>query len=208
MTERDPSEALAGPPPTRGFDEIYRAGQAPWDLGRPQRAIRELADGGRLVGRVLDVGCGTGEHALMASALGLDATGVDTAPTAIARARGKANERGLPTRFLSWDALRLADLGESFDTVVDCGLFHVFDDGDRGEFVGALHASMSPGARYFMICFSDLEPGGWGPRRIRREEIRASFADGWQVEGIEPTRLELTVAPGSVHAWLAMILRT
>ena len=144
----------------------------------------------------------------MASALGLDATGVDTAPTALAIARRKASQRGLPARFLAWDVLRLADLGESFDTVIDCGLFHVFDDRDRGEFVGALRASMSPGARYYMLCFSDLEPGGWGPRRIRQDEIRASFSDGWQVEGIEPTRLEVTVEPGSVHAWLASILRT
>jgi cyclopropane fatty-acyl-phospholipid synthase-like methyltransferase len=207
MTERDLSGGLKETRPASGFDAAYRVGQAPWDLGRPQTAFRELADGGRLVGRVLDVGCGTGEHVLMASAMGLDATGVDTSPTAIAIAMRKASQRGLPARFLSWDALRLAELGESFDTVIDCGLFHVFDDRDRREFLGALVASMQPGARYFLVCFSDLEPGGWGPRRIRQEEIRACFSEGWLVEGIEPTRLEITVEPGSVHAWLATIRR-
>ena len=67
----------------RDFDATYLAGRAPWDIGRPQSAFRELADRGRLIGRVLDVGCGTGEHALMAAALGLDATGVD-APSSTA----------------------------------------------------------------------------------------------------------------------------
>jgi SAM-dependent methyltransferase len=210
MSEGERSDGSPGPRRVRraeDFDAMYVDGQPPWDIGRPQPAFRALADRGRLVGRVLDVGCGTGEHALMAAALGLDATGVDAARTAVAIASGKANERALRARFLTWDALELADLGESFDTVVDCGLFHVFDDLDRTRFVGALRASTPVGAWYYMLCFSDLEPGDWGPRRIRQDEIRGSFGDGWRVEGIEPTQLEIRVEPGSVRAWLASIVR-
>jgi len=208
------SERPVGPPEARpvrateDFDAMYVEGRPPWDIGRPQQAFRELADRGHLVGRVLDVGCGTGEHALMAAAIGLDATGVDTARTAVGLAVRKASERGLRARFLTWDALRLAELGESFDTVLDCGLFHVFDDADRRTFVDALRAAMPAGARYHMLCFSDREPGDWGPRRIRADEIRDSFRDGWRVEEIEPARIETTIDPGSVHAWRASILRT
>ena len=211
MPEGERSNGSPGPRQPRGardFDAMYVAGRPPWDIGRPQSAFSELADRGRLVGRVLDVGCGTGEHALMAAAIGLDATGVDAASTAVTIARRKATERDLSARFLTWDALELADLGESFDTVVDCGLFHVFDDLARPKFVDALRASMPVGAWYYMLCFSDLEPGDWGPRRIRQDEIRASFSDGWRVEEIEPARLETTIEPGSVRAWLASILRT
>jgi SAM-dependent methyltransferase len=190
------------------FDASYVAGRAPWDIGQPQSAFRELADRGRLVGRVLDVGCGTGEHALMAAALGHDATGVDIASTAVGIARRKARERGLDARFLTWNALELAELGESFDTVLDCGLFHVFEDRERSTFVEALRASTPVGAWYYMLCFSNLEPGGWGPRRIRQDEIRASFSDGWRVEAIAPSELETTIAPGSARAWLASIQRT
>ena len=91
--------------------------------------------------------------------------------------------------------------------LVDCGLFHVFDDPDRPTFVSALRASMPVGARYYLLCFSDLEPGEWGPRRVQQAEIRASFSDGWRVETIEPAKLELTIEPGSVRAWLASIVR-
>jgi SAM-dependent methyltransferase len=59
-------------------DNLY-AGPPPWDIGRPQPAFQALADAGSVSGRVLDVGCGTGEHALMAARLGLDATGIDLA---------------------------------------------------------------------------------------------------------------------------------
>src|SRR5438445_4692883 len=75
------------------FDASY-AGTPPWDIGRAQPAFVGVAESGSLHGRLLDVGCGTGEHVLMAARLGLTATGVDAAPTAIGIARRKAAERG------------------------------------------------------------------------------------------------------------------
>jgi cyclopropane fatty-acyl-phospholipid synthase-like methyltransferase len=95
----------------------------------------------------------------MAAALVLEATGIDAAPTAIAIARGKARDRGLAARFLVWNALQLAGLDERFDTVLDCGLFHVLDDDDRSRFVDSVGAVVPTGGRYYMLCFSD-PPGG------------------------------------------------
>jgi cyclopropane fatty-acyl-phospholipid synthase-like methyltransferase len=181
--------------------------EPPWDIGRPQPAFVALAQAGALVGPVLDVGCGTGEHALMVAALGLEATGVDTSPTAIARAERKASERGLKARFLVQDALELASLGEQFGTVVDCGLFHVFDPEDRPRVVESLGAVMGTGARYHMLCFSDRPQPGWVPRRVSRAEISASFSDGWKVESIEGARLDVTIDPDGAEAWLATIRR-
>ena len=105
--ERQPDVRLGWRPPMRGsqsWDAVY-AGSPPWDIGRPQSAFRALAEAGALRGRVLDVGCGTGEHTLMAAALGLDATGVDIAPTAlaIARAQGRASAA---SRRGSWPGMR------------------------------------------------------------------------------------------------------
>jgi len=184
------------------------AGAPPWVIGRPQPAFLELADAGVLKGPVLDVGCGTGEHALMAAARGLDATGIDAAPAAIAIAKATARDRGLPARFLVWNALELASLDQRFDTVLDSGLFHVFDDDDRARFVESLAAVMAPEARYHMLCFSDRQPGDWGPRRIRQQEIRSSFARGWRVDSIEAATFDVTLDPAGVRAWRAAITRT
>ena len=195
-----------GPRQPEDFDALY-AGTPPWDIGRPQPAFLALAEAGVIRGRVLDVGCGTGEHVLMAAGLGLETTGLDAAPTAIEAARRKARDRGLTARFLVWDALRLAELGERFDTVLDSGLFHVFTDEDRPRFVEGLRAVVRPGGRYLMLCFSERQPGLWGPRRVTRAEIRASFADGWRVDAFEPARFDVTFDPGGAQAWLAGITR-
>src|SRR5882757_4705959 len=129
-----------GPEPPRGPEDLYVT-PPPWDIGRPQPAFLALANAGAIRGRVLDVGCGTGEHVLMSTGLGLDATGIDLASRALETAEGKARERGLTARFLLRDARQLAELGESFDTVLDCGLFHLFNDDDRAAYADGLRSA-------------------------------------------------------------------
>jgi SAM-dependent methyltransferase len=144
----------------------------------------------------------------MAAAHGLDATGIDSSPRAIAKANIKASDRNLKVRFVVGDALRLSDLGEQFDTVLDCGVFHVFDDAKRDLYVKSLHAATAPGGNYCMLVFSDRMPGTEGPRRITEAEIRTSFANGWNVVSIEPAILQtIDTSFGDVPAWLAVIGR-
>ena len=195
--------------PSAGWDSAYQDQLPPWDIGRPQPAFIRLADSGLLSGRVLDAGCGTGEQALLAAARGATALGVDLSALAIEKARGKAAERGLTARFEVADALHLERLGESFDTVIDSGLFHVFDDADRARYVTSLAAVIEPGGRYHMMCFSDSQPGVWGPRRVRREEITLAFGNGWAVGSITPDTFEVNriEETESVSAWLADIRR-
>ncbi|MEA2671649.1 MAG: hypothetical protein QOG45_1869 [Chloroflexota bacterium] len=196
-----------GSPGIAGFDEAY-TGVPPWEIGRPQPALAALVDGGTLAGRVLDVGCGTGELTLLAASRGLQATGVDASPRAIAIARRKAAERGLGgVRFEVGDALDLGFLGAGFDTVLDSGVFHVFDDADRARFVESIRRVLVPGGRYHLLVFSDAEPGGWGPRRVRRDELQAVLSGGWELESVEPATFEVTILDRTVQAWRATALR-
>lgn len=172
-----------------------------WDLGRPQPAMRTLAEAGTIRGRVLDVGCGTGEHVLMCAVLGLDATGVDVAPAALRAAEDKARERGLQARFVLGDARRLTDLEQSYDTVLDCGLFHIFDDAGLAAYISNVRSVLVPGGRYLMLCFSDQEPGAQGPRRVSRDDITTRFADGWRIDALEPATLDSPTRPNGIRAW-------
>jgi SAM-dependent methyltransferase len=189
------------------WDDSYRGTPPPWDIGRPQPAVLELDFGGRM----LDAGCGTGEHTLFAASRGAEALGIDVAPRAIELARAKAQERCSTARFEVWDALRLSELGETFDVALDSGLYHVFDDvATRRAYAAQLRGVVDAGGTLYLMCFSDRTPGDWGPRRVTQDELRATFADGWQIRSLTPSHFE--VNPGlpleTADAWLLTATRS
>lgn len=196
---------------TGEWDSAYlQPDRPPWDIGRPQPALAELAARGLLDGEVLDAGCGTGEQALMLAARGAIVTGIDLSQTAIDRARSKAVDRGLTVTLRAGDILSVELGREAFDGVVDCGLFHVFGDEDRSRYVAVLRGALRPAGVCCLMCFSDSEPGDWGPRRVAADELRAAFATGWAIESLEPARFEINPAFGrdTAEAWLAVIRRS
>ena len=111
------------------------------------------------------------------------------------------------------DVLNLKSLDRKFDSVIDCGLFHVLADEDRNTYVDALAHVTKRDGKVFLMCFSDKEPGDAGPRRIREDELRAAFTVGWAIESIAPSQFE-TIAksekefsPGGPKAWFAIMRR-
>jgi SAM-dependent methyltransferase len=201
------------PVPDRNTFQNAYAGQAPWDIGKPQQAFLNVAD--RITGALLDAGCGTGEHALFFAGRGQSVTGIDFLDEPIQRAKQKAVERGVQATFLVKDALTLADWTERFDHVIDSGLFHVFSDDDRRQYVEGLAAVLKSSSRLFLLCFSDDEPGLQGPRRVSKQELNDAFARGWVVESIERARFEVrpdlqgvSFSEGGPKAWFAVLQRT
>lgn len=212
-------ERMAGQP----WDASYHHGPAPWDIGRPQAAIVRLASAGGFSGAVLDAGCGTGENALHLASLGLTVLGVDVAETALAIAREKAQARtkapqvpaGIQARsinveFALADAFHLDRLRRSFKTVLDCGLFHTFDEDDeRTRYVASLASVTERGGTLYVLCFSDQGPDT-GPHPVSQEGLRAAFTPdtGWNIAAIEPERVQTRFhGENGAPAWLATIKR-
>ncbi len=195
---------------TDDWDSAYlRDAPPPWDIGRPQPVFAELAKKGLLTGAVLDAGCGTGEHALLAAANGASVLGVDASETAIGRAKAKAAARSLDASFELGDILTMSFPAGGFDTVIDVGLFHVFDDIDRRRYVDVIGRGLRRGGCCYLMCFSDLQPEDWGPRRLSAHELKDSFATGWTFTSIEPTHFEINpmMETTTAAAWLSVINR-
>ena len=191
------------------WDDSYAGPPPPWDIGRPQPAFARLAEAGTLSGALLDAGCGTGEHTILAARYNARALGIDVSPRAVEIAHHKAVERGVDASFQVLDALRLVTLGETFDTIVDSGLFHVFDDAARSQYVTAVHAVIRPGGHLHLMCFSDRQPGDWGPRRVSEDELRAAFGSGWRIDSLARDRFDINPGLGTptAEAWLADVVR-
>lgn len=198
---------------------------APWVIGEPQPAIVALERDGWIRGRVLDPGCGAGEHTILLTKLGYDVLGIDLSASAVAYARDNAAAQGVPAaHFEVGDAIALGDSSEStYDTIVDSALFHVFgtEPDARAAYVRSLRALCKPGGLVNILALSDAGPG-FGPQ-ISDAVIRESFVDGWELEDLHTTQYRGRVTasvleqkpnlgvpegdPIDVIAWLARIRR-
>lgn len=169
-------------PPIEMFDRSYREGDPPWVIGEPQPAVVALA--GRLTGRILEPGCGTGEHTVHLTRLGHDVLGTDAAAAAVDRARDRARELGVGARFAVVDALAPGeDLGP-FDTVLDSALFHLFDAGDQARYARALAGLVVPGGTVHLLALAVTGGREFGPV-IEASAITDAFtAPAWAVEEI------------------------
>ena len=174
----------------RAAFEKYYAGQAPWDHGRPQAQFVAIAD--RVVGPVLDAGCGSGENALFFAGRGHRVTGIDFVDEPIRRARVKAAERGLSVDFLVKDALALGRLGRAIR------------QRDRLRALPRLVRRRPPALRRRAVGRARAgrpavpvvpQRRGIGDRRAAScvaPELYDAFAIGWEVESVVPSGFEGT----------------
>jgi SAM-dependent methyltransferase len=211
--------ALMTTPAKDVFNEFYQAGAPPWVIGEPQPAIVALEQTGAIGGRVLDAGCGLGEHTILLAALDYDVLGIDFAPNAIDQARANAAAKGIDARFEVADAMNL-DSEPGYDTVIDSALFHIFGDAaDRARYVASLHRAIRPGGMLHLLALSDAGRG-FGPV-VSEAQVRDAFVDGWELMALDTTTYRGTV--GEMHsaalgepvgatldepAWLARIRRS
>ena len=88
--------------------------------------------------------------------------------------RGSRSSSSRPTRS------QLERLGRTFDTVLDCGLFHTFDADERPRYVASLASVTEVGGTLYVLCFSDDGPDT-GPHPISKDDLSAAFnpSTGW-----------------------------
>jgi len=171
-----------------GYTLAYRFGLTPWERAGLDAAVqfnalldREQQDGPPF-GRALDIGCGTGDHALNLARRGWDVTAFDVVPRALDAARAKTAAAGLVVRYLQADATDMADrVGGGFALLLDVGCFHGLKPRLRPSYIQQLKVVSRPGSTMLMLAFQPgRRPPAPLPRGATRQELEETFTD-WEV---------------------------
>ena len=154
------------------WDARYREGTPPWDTGRPAAELVRMLDERSLKpGRVLEIGCGTGDDAICLARHGFEVTAVDSSPLAIERARVKLEETNEPVRFVLDDVFEFAAAAGEFDLVYDAGFYHFIRLGDLNRFLDMLWRVTRPGSFYFALIGASGERARGGPPQVTKDDI-------------------------------------
>jgi SAM-dependent methyltransferase len=135
------------------YDLMYRLGKPTWDTGQTPPEVVEAIKKESISGRALDLGCGTGTHAIYLAQHGWAVLGVDFSPRAIVIAREKANHAGVSIDFRIADVSRLDDLAGPFDFALDVGCFHGLDTAGRARYAAQLTRLIRPGGKFMLWAF-------------------------------------------------------
>jgi ubiquinone/menaquinone biosynthesis C-methylase UbiE len=111
--------------------------------------------------RVLEIGCGTGNLALLVAHRyrGASVVGLDPDPLALGRARRKATRDGLPVQ---WDLGSAGDLpypDASVDRVLSALMFHHLDEAEKHRALSEIKRVLRPGGRLHLVDFGGHQRG-------------------------------------------------
>ncbi len=181
------------------FNRRYM-GMPPWELDDASSLIKKLFESG-LRGKILDIGCGTGKNAIYLAEQGLDITGIDFSEMAIMKARDLAKKVGIEASFFVRDFFTLPKDEKKYDTVIDCGFYHVLTYKDKEKYAEVIENLLNPGGTLHLFCTK--ENFGFGPEIVSIEEIENRFKNSFIVNSIKKVRMKGAI--GTMKGWLATI---
>jgi SAM-dependent methyltransferase len=166
------------------WDECYQKDEAFWDKGAPAPALRQYLKRRGLRGRMLVPGCGRGHEVALAVEHGLDATGLDIAPTAVAEARALYPK--LAERFVTGDLFDPPEaMRDAFDVVLEHTCMSALPPAIRGDYRRGIDLTLRRGGLLVGVWYINpaLDPGEVGPPfPFSEAALTELFADHYEIE--------------------------
>jgi 2-polyprenyl-3-methyl-5-hydroxy-6-metoxy-1,4-benzoquinol methylase len=185
--------------PTGDWEKLYATSDVatlPWynpdldaDVERALKAHHILG------GRILDLGTGPATQAINLAKRGFEVVATDISRSAIEKAKASAKRAGVSIKFQVDNILKSKLAPKLVDVIVDRGVFHVLPKEKRPIYVKTVHRVLRPDGWLFLKCFSDKEPGTWGPHRIAKEELLGYFRGSFNVVSVIQTVFQGNVKP-------------
>jgi SAM-dependent methyltransferase len=197
-------------PPKRGidWDLIYRETMPPWEAGVPAAELIRILDEGHIrCGTTLEIGCGSGANAIALVQRGFEVTAVDVAPTAIERARVRAEQEQVLLRLLQADIFEFALTCGSFDFIVDVGCYHCIRQNDLARYLDVLWRVTRPGSLYFTIAGAAGGPANGGPPQVSKRQLYFELGRLFEMVQLRPCQLESPCAEDGFPAWSCLMQR-
>ena len=165
------------------WDEKYRNGEAFWDKGAPAPAMKQYLERHAVHGRALVPGCGRGHEVALATEHGLDATGLDIAPTGVAEARTLYPH--LAERFVIGNLFDPPEaMRSAYDVVLEHTCMSALPPTLRTNYRRGIDLTLRRGGILIGVWFIDpaLDPGEVGPPfPFNVADLTALFAEGYEI---------------------------
>ena len=159
---------------SKRFINHYKNGYMPWHHEKVDYNLVRMVEKWPVpIGKVLELGCGTGTDAIWLAEKGFDVTAVDVSDIAIGIAKESAKKAGVTCNLLTVDFVRDGlDYGE-FDFIFDRGYFHSYKTGPKRKiFARKVMAQLkSKGLWLSLIGSCDSPPRDEGPPMHSAKEI-------------------------------------
>jgi SAM-dependent methyltransferase len=165
------------------WEQMYQKGEAVWDKGGASLPLKQYFAQKKIHGRTLVPGCGRGHEVALAVEHGLDATGLDIAPTAIADAR--ANYPQLADRFVLGSLFDPPEaMRGAFDIILEHTCMSALPPELRAQYRRGIDLTLRPGGLLIGVWYINpsLDPGYAGPPfPFSVSDLTALFANGYEI---------------------------
>jgi methyl halide transferase len=163
------------------WERMYKSGRVPWEIGGPSPALTTFLGSPYVVpsGKILVLGCGTGQDCMAFANCGFQVTGVDFAATAVQETYRKYTEAGVAGSngfLLQRDLFDIHEYDGYFDYAFEHNCFNSIAPHRRRTYVRTVHELLKPEGKLLAVWWL-FERGGGPPFALSRDELFRLFSD-------------------------------
>lgn len=168
------------------WDQLYRTGKTPWDLGKPSPPLVTFLKSPYAVppGRVAVLGCGSGHDCMPLVQAGFEVTGVDFAPSAIQATLQKFQQAGVAGKkgyLLNRDVFQIHEYDGYYDYAVEHCFFPALDPSRRRTYVMTVSDLLKPGGKLIGVWWL-VESRGGPPFTVTKDDIYSLFDSHFNID--------------------------